>query len=192
MLGLLKVLTMVGFGIGLGLGSTYLVMDQNLGFGAVEAGVWRAWPKAGGTEIDPYSRARLARTGEIPLGLAEGLSLTAATDDSGAPLQPRCDYVFSGHIPPARYWTLTLANPEGYLTGKPQMRRNLTSAEILRSADGDFDIQISARARSGNWLPADTTGEFVLILRLYDTAVSATASAIDASTLPRLKRGACG
>lgn len=182
---------MTGAGIALGLGTTWLVLDQNLGFGAINAGVWRAWPKAGGAEIDPYSRARLARTGEIPLGLAEGLSLTAETDEAGEPLQPRCDYVLSGHMPPARYWTLTLANPEGYLTGKPHSRRSLTSAEILRRADGDFDIQISARARAGNWLPIDSAGEFLLVLRLYDTAVSATASAIDASTLPRLKRGAC-
>ena len=191
MLALFKAIGMALAGIALGLGATWLVLDQSVGLGAVHAGVWRVWPKAGTTEIDPYTRARLARTGEIPLGLAEGLSLTATRDETGEALHARCDYSFAGHIPPARFWTLTQTNPEGYLTGAKNIRHNLTSAEILRSADGDFSIQISASARPGNWLPISTGEDFMLVLRLYDTAVSATASAIEAGTLPHLAKLAC-
>lgn len=191
MLALFKAILMALAGIALGLGATWLALDQSVGLGAVHAGVWRVWPKAGTSEIDPYTRARQARTGEIPLGLAEGLSLTASRDEGGEVLTPRCDYVFSGHIPPARYWTLTQANPEGFLTGAKNIRHNLTSAEIVRRADGDFDIQISASARPGNWLPVSTKDDFMLVLRLYDTAVSATASAIEAGTLPHVARVGC-
>ena len=178
-------------GIALGLSATALVLDQKLGLGAVHAGVWRVWPKAGTPDIDPYSRARLARSGEIPMGLTEGLALTAATDAMGEPLHANCDYALSGRIPVARTWTLTLVDPDGWLTGPDNARHNLTSTEILRRADGLFDINVSRQARPGNWLPISGDGAFMLVLRLYDTGISATASAIEAGTLPELVRGAC-
>ena len=34
---------------------------------AISLGPWQAWPNAGTENVDPYSRARLARTGEIPV-----------------------------------------------------------------------------------------------------------------------------
>ena len=38
---------------------------------------WKASPGAGSPDADPYSIARLARTGEVPLGAGEGLAFTA-------------------------------------------------------------------------------------------------------------------
>ena len=178
-------------GIALGLGATALVLDRKLGIGAVHAGVWRIWPKAGTPEIDPYSQARLSRSGEIPIGLTVGLALTAAVDAQGEPLHANCDYAISGRIPLSRYWTLTWNDPDGWLTGPTGLRHNLTSAEILQRADGMFDIKVSRQARPGNWLPVAGNSDFMLVLRLYDTGVSATASAIEADTLPELLRGAC-
>ena len=186
--GLLKIILMALAGIGLGLSATVLLLDARSGLGSVRAGIWQIWPKAGTLEIDPYTRARFARTGEIPLGLAEGLSLTATADSNGEALHSQCSYIFAGHIPPARYWTLTIANSQGGLAGA---RNNLTSSEILRRADGYFDVQIARNARPGNWLPVNLDGDFMLVMRLYDTAVSASASAMDAGALPDVKKAAC-
>ena len=80
---------------------------------AITLGPWQAWPNAGTEDVDPYSRARLARTGEIPLGSGEGLTLLAQTDDAGRALTARCDYRIVGQTPPARLWTLTLENAQG-------------------------------------------------------------------------------
>ena len=72
---------------GLGLGSAWLTVRSPSPIDAISIGPWQAWPRAGTDEADPYSRARAARTGEVPLGSGEGLSLLARTDSSGQPRQ---------------------------------------------------------------------------------------------------------
>src|SRR5688572_23413496 len=69
----------VGLGISLGLGlwSAWLAVRSPSPIDAITLGPWQAWPNAGTKDVDPYSRARLARTGEIPLGSGEGLTLLA-------------------------------------------------------------------------------------------------------------------
>lgn len=191
LLTLLKVFLMAATGILLGLGATWLAVDRGLGFGAIRAGVWTAWPKTGSLAIDPYSSARLARTGEIPLGLAEGLSLIASQDEDGQTLTGTCEYLLTGRMPPARFWTLTPSTPRGALIDNRAHRFGLTSSEILRRDDGDFQVLMAPNARPGNWLPVETASDFMLVLRLYDTAVSATSTAIEAATLPQVRKVAC-
>ena len=191
MLNLVKIFLMAITGIALGLGATWLVLERGYGFGAVRAGVWIAWPKTGSLNIDPYASARLARSGEIPLGLAEGLSLQAAVDEDGNALQGSCEYMLAGRMPPARFWTLTPVTPRGSLLDNKAHRFGLTSSEIIRRENGDFQIRIAANARSGNWLPVETVLPYVLVLRLYDTAASTTTTAIEAANLPSLKKVAC-
>ncbi len=178
-------------GVALGLFATYMAVERGYGFGAVNAGAWRAWPKTGSPEADPYARAVVARTGEIPLGLAEGLMFIADSDDTGAPLDPKCDYTIRGRTPPARYWTLTLMTPRGFLIDNDLKRFGFTSAEIVRERETPLDVIISASARPGNWLPLGRPAPFVAVLRLYDTIVRASASAIDARSLPSVVRGSC-
>ena len=50
-------------------------------------------------------------------------------------------------------------------------RHGFTSQEIIRRADGSFDIMIGPRARPGNWLPTGGVERYVLVLRLYDTPI---------------------
>lgn len=190
-LNLIKAFLMAGAGVALGLAATAVAVREGVGFGAVQAGVWTAWPRNGTTEIDPYARAILARTGEIPLGLAEGLHLTARKDARGDWLNGRCVYLLSGRVPLGRYWTLTLANPEGFLIGNALERYGVTSSEIVRSDNGRFEIIVSGDARPGNWLPVGHEKRFILLLRLYDTVASASAGALEGSMLPNIQRQAC-
>ncbi len=187
----LKTLCVILAGIALGLAATYYSVDRGVRFGAVHAGPWTAFPRAGSIEADPYARAAVSRTAEIPLGLAEGLAFIATTDETGKKLDPRCDYTVGGAIPAARDWTITLMNPQGRLIENQAHHYGFTSAALLRAADGAFIITISRTARSGNWLPLGEAKDFDIVLHLYDTPVSATAATLGAAAMPSITRGRC-
>ena len=83
-------------GVALGLALTWAAVERGYGFGAVKAGPWTAWPRTGSPDADPYARAVLSRSAEIPLALAEGLTFTATSDSGGVPLDGACRYTLSG------------------------------------------------------------------------------------------------
>ena len=187
----LKTLCVIFVGIFIGLAATYYAVERGEGFGAVHAGPWTGFPKSGSSDADPYARAVVSRTAEIPLGLAEGLTFIARTDEAGKKLDPHCDYTVRGPVPVARDWTMTLMDPRGALIDNAAKQYGFTSAAILRAEDGLFTITISRAARPGNWLPLGEAKEFEIVLRLYDTPVSATAAALDAAAMPSITRGRC-
>ena len=61
----------------------------------------------------------------------------------------------TGTTPQARFWTLTLYDPQGRLIGNSIDRQGFTSQEVVRRADGSFDIAVAPRTRAGNWLPTN-------------------------------------
>ena len=164
-----------------GLGLTQYALTRGTAFGAITIGAWTAWPKTGTADIDPYARAAVSRSGELPIGSGDGVAFYAASDDTGRPLDGRCVVTMSGTTPPARFWTLALYDPDGRLIANTANRYGFTSQELTRGADGNFEIVIGARARPGNWLPTGGIDRYVAVLRLYDTPVGvATRSAKDA------------
>lgn len=188
---LIKSFIVVVLGTLLGLALTFVSLERGFGFGAVRAGPWTGWPKTGTADIDPYARAVLSRSGAIPLGTGEGISFIARTDSSGALLDPRCDYVLRGPMPPARYWTLSIYSPKGALIDNPAKRYGFTSAEILRGNDMPPEITLAVAPHPGNWLPVPPSSPYVVVLQLYDSVLSATASSLDSSTMPKLVKGSC-
>jgi hypothetical protein len=174
-----------------GLGTTWLALSRGTAFGAVAIGAWTAWPKTGTRDIDPYARAANARSGELPLGSGDGITFFARTDDAGRPLDGRCDVLVSGTTPQARFWTLTLYDPQGRLIGNSIDRQGFTSQEIVRHADGSFDIVIAPRARAGNWLPTNAVDSYVLLLRLYDSPVGVATRAAREVPMPAVQVQSC-
>ncbi|MDJ1159042.1 DUF1214 domain-containing protein [Chelatococcus sp. SYSU_G07232] len=174
-----------------GLGSAYLAVRDVPPFGAAVSGPWTAWPRLGARDIDPYARAVLARTADLPLGPGEGLTFSARTDDAGRPLEAGCAYRLAGPVPAARAWTLTLYDEAGRLVDNPARRHGFTSAEVLRDGAGTATLVLSRSVQSGNWLPLPQQGRFTLVLRLYDTPASASAAALDARAMPSIERTAC-
>jgi len=175
----------------IGLGATWLALTRGLAYGGVTLGAWTAWPKNGTPGIDPYARAVVARNGELPLGSGDGVAFYARADDEGRPLDGRCDVILSGITPQARYWTITLYNPEGRLVANSLQRHGFTSQEIIRKSDGTFDILVGPRARPGNWLPTGGVESYLLALRLYDTPIGmATRTGRDAP-MPAVSKRAC-
>ena len=154
-----------------GLGATWLSLTRGAAFGAVTLGAWTAWPRTGTVGIDPYARAMIARSGELPIGVGDGVAFYAQADDQGKTFDGRCDVDISGITPTARFWTLTLYDLDGKLVPNSINRHGFTSQEIIRSGDGSFTIRVGPRARYGNWLPTGGVDRYILVLRLYDTPV---------------------
>jgi hypothetical protein len=174
-----------------GLGLTQFALTRGTAFGAITIGAWTAWPKTGTADIDPYARAAIARSGELPIGSGDGVAFFASTDDVGRPLDGRCTVTLAGTTPAARFWTVTLYDLDGRLVPNAADRYGFTSQEIARRADGSFDIVLAPRARPGNWLPTGGIDRYVVVLRLYDTPVGvATRTAKDAP-MPAVTAGAC-
>lgn len=174
-----------------GLGLTWLAVNLGHGFDQVRLGSWSASPKAGTPESDPYSKAVIARSGQIPMSAGEGLALRSDRDDGGAPLTGRCTYVIKGSLPPARLWTFTAYDDAGAFRDNPAHRYSFTSSEIVRDADGSFEITVSPEVKAGNWLPVDREQSLVLVIRLYDTPASSSVSQIGAQTIPKIERKTC-
>ena len=174
-----------------GLGATYLALTRGAAFGALTIGSWTAWPKTGTAEADPYARATIARTGRLPIALGDGVSFTAQSDDNGKLLDGRCDVVLSGVTPAARFWTLTLYNADGELVSNSVNRFGFSSQEIVRHADGSFEIVVAPRAKPANWLPTGGIEHYVMVLRLYDTAVGVSTKAGHEVPMPSVATRSC-
>lgn len=155
----------------IGLGATWMTATRGTDLGTLTIGAWTARPRIGTRDINPYSRAEIARSGELPLGAGDGIAFIADTDDANHQLDGRCDVQISGVTPAARFWTLTVYDMKGHLVANALQRYGLTSEEIVRNADGSFAIRMASRARAGNWLPTGGINRYQLMLRLYDTPV---------------------
>jgi hypothetical protein len=174
-----------------GLGTTWLTLTRGVAFGALSIGAWTAWPKSGSVDIDPYARAIVSRTGQLPVGTGDGVAFYARSDDAGNAFDGRCTFVISGSTPAARYWTLTLYDAEGRPVANTIDRHGFTSAEIAREADGRFAISVAPRARPGNWLPTGGIEQFVLLWRLYDTAIGVATRTTKEGPMPAIERKGC-
>ena len=176
---------------GVGLGLTWYALTNSTAFGAITIGAWQAWPKTGTMDIDPYARAALARSGALPVGLGDGVSFIAKTDDAGQLLDGRCDVLINGTTPQARFWTITLYDPDGQFVANSLNRQGFTSQELIRKPDGNFNITASPRARPGNWLPTGGAERYMLVLRLYDTPVGIATRAGREAPMPTIMQGSC-
>jgi len=177
--------------LGLGLGSTYLVLQGDPPFGSLRVGPWRSWPAMGSANADPYMRAILAQRSEIPLAIGEGLGFTAATDSEGRPLDSACTYRVGSVVPNARLWTLSIYGPDGRPPRTELGRSSFTSAEVVRDEQDQFTITLSRILHDGNWLQLPAGGPFTIMLRLYDTP-GATGTGLTESAFPVIQRVECG
>ena len=187
---LLGTLFSLGVAALVGLGMTWIALTQGQAFGGLSVGAWTAWPRHGTAGIDPYPRAMVARSGELPVGSGDGIAFHARADDHGNALDGRCDVVISGSTPQARYWTITLYDRDGALVRNSVQRHGFTSHEIVRRANGTFELTAGPRSRPGNWLPTGGIERYVLLLRLYDTPIGVATRGREV-TMPAITRKNC-
>lgn len=168
---------------------TWIMSGRENGFSAVQIGSWSAWPRSGTFDADPYARASFARSGELPIGLSEGVAFVARNDDQGRAIDGRCVTRISGKILPARLWTLAIYDGRGRLIENPAVRYSFTSTEVQFEQDGGITIWLSPRAHSGNWLPTGESERIVAVLRLYDTPTGIARS--ETAEMPQITRERC-
>lgn len=181
------VLTLV-IALSTGFGSAYYMVENGRQLTASKYGAWYGWPDAGGTDTHPYRRAALARSGALQLGRAEGVVFTATKDDDGKELVSNCQYRIFGDTPDASAWTLrAIATGESSIANKGQI---LVSNQINRFDDGKFEVLVSSKIQSGNWLPTPEAEQFALKLSFYDTTAFLVVGN-DAVELPSIRRVNC-
>ena len=176
---------------GVGLSATWMTATRGIEIGTLTIGPWTARPRSGTSDIDPYARATVARSGELPVGTGDGIAFTATTDDAKKPLDGRCDIVVKGVTPAARFWTLTLYDTKGKLVANALQRYGFTSQEVVRASDGAFEIRVAPRARAGNWLPTGAIDRYVLMMRLYDTPVGVATRTQRDAPMPSIATVGC-
>ena len=174
----------------LGLLVTSQVLASRFAPGTVRAAQWQFWPRAGAPDADPYSLAIHARRGDLPLAPSEGLALFATHDLSGSPLEGRCTYTVDGSVSSVRAWTLALYTPKGELIQSTSSAAALSSS-MAALLPGQPLATLSPTIAAGNWLSAMHNQTFVIVLRLYDTSLTASAQGIDNARLPRVLRKGC-
>ena len=174
-----------------GLFSTLQALNASAGFGAIRVGAWVAFPGAHTADADPYAKSHRAKAGRLLYGTAEGLAFTASTDSQNRPLLGTCSYAVRGRTPTARLWTLYASD----LADQPLLSADKPSAfnsrTVLRAQDGAFSIEVSARARPGNWMALPGVDPFKLVLTLLDTPV-ASSSGLVGLQMPEIERIGCG
>ena len=181
----LKALLALVIGTVLGLGATKVALERRFEPAAVHLGPWILWPRSGSPAADPYARAILAQSGQIPVAAAEGVLLVAASDSQGGRLSGRCSYRVAGHALAARLWSVSVTSPDGRPTPNALDRYGFTSTELVRRSDGGFAIELAHAARSGNWLPVPA-GPFGLSLHLYESPLGSVSTDPATASLPTI------
>ena len=185
------ILATLAIAIGGGAASVWYTLQAQEGIGAITIGSWTAYPNMGAPGADPYSKARIAREGILALGRAEGLAFFANRDAAGDALSRKCSYTIEGSMPPARFWTLFVADRSLAVLGGDRRRKPaLNSLSMLRNPDNSFAVAIGPVAAPGNWLSISGDGPMVFVLTLYDTPVSGSTGVADIE-LPQVLRIGC-
>jgi hypothetical protein len=183
-------LIVIAIAIGGGTASVWYVLRAQEGIAALTVGGWTAFPSMGTPDADPYSKARIARDGILPLGRAEGLAFIADRDSAGNGLRRDCDYRIEGVTPTARFWTLAAADATLAPLYPAGRAAAVQSQQILRRADNSFAIAVGPHPAPGNWIRIDGAGPLSLVLTLYDTPVTG-ASGLESFELPQVLKAGC-
>ncbi|MAW85644.1 MAG: DUF1214 domain-containing protein [Phyllobacteriaceae bacterium] len=171
--------------------SVWALMDSEWRPGALQVGPWTAYVQAGTPDADPYTKARIARNAELPLGAGEGVAFSARRDTAGAPLRPQCRYRIEGRLPPARLWTIHVADQRlRPVHGGPFLPSARHARDVIYNGDGTVSISVSRRPAPGNWLPIGASDGFHLVMTFYDAEISASTAAREI-TMPQILNEGC-
>jgi hypothetical protein len=147
-------------------GSAALMLDRGFFATARQAGPWITWFNAGLAGADPYTLARVARSGDLPVTAASMLSFTAADDSDGRKLRGDCTYEIVGRQFPALWWNIAAFTPAGRAIPNKAGRHAFNSANLLLTADGLFSVRLGPDVQPGNWLPTSPDEGVVLQINI--------------------------
>lgn len=154
-----------GVAIGCG-GAVWSVRAGSLGMQSA-IGPWQTGRDFGTAAASAYTRAVVALRGLLALPAHEARYYTAATDDAGRPLDGRCRYRLSGGAIPAKWWSITLYDPAGYLVPNAANIWSIGSASLPVAETRHWSVAVAPERQTGRWLPSGGIARFQLTLRAY-------------------------
>jgi hypothetical protein len=176
----------------LGLGSAYYSIEHGFALVAPHTGPWKTWINAGSLAADPYTRARIARIGDLPITSASGLTFVATTDSDGAGLSSDCDYEIVARPLSAVWWSIALFNSDGDLIPNRAGRHAFNSQNLTVLPDGTQRIILSPQARPGHWLPSGKNKDLRLVLRMIrPLSLEQQRQGLAFQSLPAIQKGSC-
>jgi hypothetical protein len=181
-----------GLSLVLGLGSAYLLVDDGFALITSQTGPWKTWSHAGSLTADPYTRAHIARSGDLPITSASGLIFQATTDSEGRDLSSSCEYEIIIRPFSAVWWSIALYNADGRLIPNKAGRHAFNAQNLTVLPDGTQRISLAPRARPGHWLPSGKDHDLRLVLRIIrPLSVEQRRHGAGFQTLPDIQRIAC-
>lgn len=184
----LAICAIAGLVIGSG-GAVLSVRASALGTQNV-IGPWVTGRDFGTEAASRYTRAVVALRGLLALPATEARYYTAATDDSGAPLDGTCRYLVTGGALPAKWWSLTLYDRAGYLVPNDAGIYSIGSAGRAPAETAHWQVTLASGRAPGEWLPTGGIARFELTLRAYLPADGGKGDFTRAQ-LPRIRKLGC-
>ena len=152
--------------LAVGLGTAHHFIENGFALVAPQSGPWKTWINAGSLAADPYTRAHVARFGDLPVNSASGLTFVAKTDSDGEELSSDCEYEIVARPLSAVWWSISLFDSDGQLIANQASRHAYNSQNLTVLPDGTQRIALAPQARPGHWLPSGEDNELTLILRM--------------------------
>ncbi len=177
-------------GVILGIGAAiWSVRAGTLGMESA-IGPWVTGKDFGTAAATPYTRAIVALRGLLALPAREARYYTAASDDAGRPLDGHCRYRITGGALAAKWWSLTLYDPAGYLVPNRPGVYSVGSVGLSPAAQAAWTVNVSPDQQAGHWLPSGGAERFELTLRVYLPADGGRGD-LARHNLPHIERGSC-
>jgi hypothetical protein len=187
-------LIFAGLSLVLGLGSANYMISDGFALVVSQSGPWRSWVSAGSLGADPYTRAHISQSGQLPITSASGLTYFATSDGNGRRLRSSCDYEIVARPFAAVWWTIAVFDSNGKLIANKAARHAFGSQSLTILPDGTQRIVLAPEARPGHWLPSGDVGDLTLVLQIIrPLAVDGSdfASRSKNRDLPEIRRLAC-
>ncbi len=181
-------LLFVGISLVLGVGSALLSVDRGTGFSTQRSGPWIMWMRAASRDADPYTRARQAKVGHLPLSSQIAATWEARYDVEGRRLHSSCEYLLEAEPIEASWFALAVYDDNGVLIPNQADRYSFTSQTLAANPDGSFFVVLAREARPGNWLPVGGAGRLTLVITMIEPKPSVLESSVQ---LPNIRRIAC-
>ena len=153
-------------------------------------GPWTTGTDFGTAQASAKTRAVVALRGLLALPASEARYYTAATDDTGQPLDGRCRYRLSGGALPAKWWSITVYDGAGYLVKNDAGIYSLGSAALGPDEQARWNVVLAPDRQPGHWLPTGRIDHVELTLRIYLPADGGRGN-LARTQLPAITREAC-
>ncbi|MDZ4842269.1 MAG: DUF1214 domain-containing protein [Hyphomicrobium aestuarii] len=178
--------------LGLGLMSSWYMVEAGTRLTTERVGPWVTWTSAAKPDADPYTRAHFAGSGTLAVSTDVQRTFVAKSDSDGERLTSSCEYQVAGKLPQADWWSIVVFDAGGMLISNPAGRHAFTSQTVAVASNGAFTVTLAREARPGNWLPTRGAGRISIVLTVIEPrSGDGFARASDGGDLPTIGKIRC-